>query len=74
MRSDPVIAQVAASIRKARTEAGLTQTDLALRSGLDLRTITRVENLEREPSVSTLVKIARGIGINPSQLLRDLDE
>lgn len=73
MRPDPSIALVAAAIRDARVAAGLSQSELARRTGLDLRTITRVESIEREPSISTLVRIARGIGISVSELLRDIE-
>jgi transcriptional regulator with XRE-family HTH domain len=73
VRKDPVIPQVAASIERARTDAGLSQVELARRSGLDLRTITRIESVQREPSISTVVRLARGLGLTVSVLLDGIE-
>lgn len=73
VRPDPIIAQVAARIRGARLEAGLTQVQVAQRGGIDLRTVTRVEGQEREPGIVTVVKIARGIGVPASALLDGIE-
>jgi hypothetical protein len=39
---------------------------------VDLRTITRVESVMREPGVATLARIARGLGVAPADLWRDV--
>lgn len=72
MREDPSIGQVAANVRLLREAAGLSQVDLARRAGVDLRTITRVEAVHREPGVATLARIARGLGVSPADLWRDV--
>lgn len=72
MRQDPAVAQVAANIRQQRHELKMSQVELARRSGVDLRTITRVESVEREPGVATLARIARGLGVAPLELWRDV--
>jgi transcriptional regulator with XRE-family HTH domain len=73
VRPDPIIAQVAAKIRAARLDAGLSQVEIARRTGLDLRTVTRVEGEEREPGITTVVRIARGIGVSVSDLLDGIE-
>ena len=45
-------------IKAARTEKGITQKELAEKTGLTERTIQRIENHEVEPSVYSLNKIS----------------
>jgi transcriptional regulator with XRE-family HTH domain len=48
------------NVRRLREKPGMSQSELARRAGLDLRTVTRVENVEREPGVATIARLARG--------------
>jgi len=73
MRDDPAISKVAANIRRLREERDMSQVELARRAGVDLRTITRVEAVAREPGVATLARIARGLGVAPAELWRDVE-
>ena len=73
MRPDPVIVQVAARIRQARLDAGMSQTALAAKTGLDLRTVTRIEGVDREPSISTVIRLARGLDQSVSELLAGIE-
>ena len=45
-------------IKNARSENGITQKELAEKTGLTERTIQRIENHEVEPSVYSLNKIS----------------
>jgi HTH-type transcriptional regulator/antitoxin HipB len=47
--------QIGAIIRRARRNAGLTQTDLGKRIGLRQATISRLEKGEEETRLSTLL-------------------
>ena len=51
------------AVREARTANGLTQEELASRSGLDRSYIGGVERGERNPTLSVIERIAEGIGI-----------
>lgn len=51
----------------------MSQVELARRSGVDLRTVTRIESVDREPGVSTLARIARGLGVPPADLWRGVE-
>jgi DNA-binding XRE family transcriptional regulator len=55
-------------IREARRKAGLTQKELAQRSGLRQSHISRLERGRHSPSFVTLEKIAHALGIPLSQL------
>ena len=61
--------QFAANLRRARREAGLTQEQLSDRCGLHSTEISRLERGVREPRLGTIVQIARGLGVQPADLL-----
>jgi transcriptional regulator with XRE-family HTH domain len=53
-------------LREARTEAGLTQVELARRVGVKQPMIAAYETGAREPSVAQLRRIARALGLQVS--------
>ena len=55
--------QVALELIKYRTQHELTQTQLAQQVGTTQSVIARLETAERPPSLSTLAKLSRGLGI-----------
>ena len=56
-------------IRKARLDAGLTQEELAFRAKISRQYVSLLELGEKSPTVSTLEKIARALGVKASALL-----
>lgn len=50
-------------IRKARKAAGLTQVELADRSGIPQSHISRLENGEHSPSAQTLQRLAKALNV-----------
>lgn len=48
-------------IKKCRTKRGMTQFDLALRSGVPPATISSVETSVRNSSVNTIVKLLKAM-------------
>lgn len=58
-------------IRKLRTDAKLTQEQLAAKCGVTSQTIANIENEKApaEPRISTLRKIAKGLGVDLLRLL-----
>ena len=55
--------QLAILVIQYRVEHGLTQSALARSLGMRQPTIARVEAGDHEPSVATLVRFSRGLGI-----------
>ncbi len=68
------LADMASQVREARCADGLTLQQLATRSGVAASTIHKVESQQMVPTVSVLLKIAKGLGCRPEQLIRDGDE
>jgi len=52
------ISDIAVVVRKKRDQMGITQQDLAFRSGVHLRSINNIEGGKGNPSLDTLLKIA----------------
>lgn len=50
--------EISVVIRKKRDLMGITQQDLAVRSGVHLRSINNIEGGKGNPSLDTLFKIA----------------
>jgi transcriptional regulator with XRE-family HTH domain len=65
------LADMANQIRAGRSADGLTLQQLATRSGVAASTIHKVEARQMVPTVSVLLKIAKGLGRRPEELIRD---
>jgi transcriptional regulator with XRE-family HTH domain len=61
--------QLGANIREIRRAAGLSQMELSDRCGLHFSEISRLERGGRDARLSTIVKLARGLGVSPAELL-----
>jgi transcriptional regulator with XRE-family HTH domain len=57
--------EAARAIARARMAAGLSQAELAERSGTAQAVISRIERGVVSPSLETFGKIARGLGMRP---------
>jgi transcriptional regulator with XRE-family HTH domain len=57
------------AVHNRRHELGLTQEELSLRSGLHQRWISNVETGKRNPSYSSLRRLAAALELQASQLL-----
>ncbi len=53
--------QLVRAMIKARYDAGLTQKELAAKTGIQQANISRIENGNGNPSISTLYKLAEGL-------------
>lgn len=60
-------------LRRRRLDAGLTLVQLAERSGVNVRTIDRVERSENKPTDATVIALAQALGCAPSDLALELE-
>ncbi len=58
----------AAKVRMIREQKGLSQEELAAKAGLHRTYIGMVERLERNPSLISIYKIAKGLDVNVKEL------
>lgn len=57
------------NLKAARTRLGLTQEQVAERSGVHATEVSRIEAGKRDPQVSTLVRLAKAVDVEPGELL-----
>lgn len=62
------LATIAATIRKARKEAGITQADLADLAGTSERTVRAIETATGNPSLGAVVAVANAVGLHMGAL------
>ena len=56
-------------LKNLRVRQALTQQELAGRAGVGKNTVNRIERNEGEPHMSTLRKLAKALGVDPSELV-----
>src|SRR6476619_107302 len=71
--ADPTVAAVGPRVKALREASDLSLRDLAERSGVSAPMLSQVERGETSPSLAVAAKIAAGLELSLSQLLR-LDE
>lgn len=67
------VSSFAVEVRRRREKLGLTLEELAVRSNLTPNYIGTIEHGKRDPSLSTVLAIARGLRIHPSELFGGID-
>lgn len=67
--SNRIAKQLGLTVRKLRDEAGMTQATLAEKADLKPNFIGEIERAEKIPSIDSVVRIARGLGITGEKLL-----
>ncbi len=71
---DPQAASVAFGqrLRELRAERGVSQDDLADATDVHPTAIGRLERGAREPRLTTILRLARGLDVEPGDLLNKL--
>ncbi len=65
----PILIDFAKKVRIRRYELGLTQEQLAERADFHVNYIGGIERAERNPSLESLVSLAKALEISPRDLL-----
>jgi len=64
------MATIGENIKRVRNRLGLTQDDLVRKSGVKHTTLTKIEsNVVIKPSVQTVAKIAKALGVPMEDLV-----
>lgn len=59
-------------VRKLRTDLSWTQERLAATAGMHFTYVASVERGERNISLENIIRLARALGVDAGELLRDL--
>lgn len=68
-KKDPVLVAFATIVRQRRYELSLTQEKLAERTGFHVNYIGGIERAERNPSLTSLHALAKGLNFSIKELL-----
>ena len=63
------VVYIGTKLNQLRTQEALTQRDLSERTGLTITAISRIEQNQVEPRLSTVRRLAEALGVHPSQLM-----
>ena len=58
------------NLRRIRTEKGMSQGDICRALNLDRAHICNIENGKQNPTLDTIAKIAKALGVKSDQLLK----
>ncbi len=66
--------KLGAALRKLRTDRNMTLTQLSKLSGVQLATLSRMENDKMVGALESYAKIAKAYGMKLSELFRKIEE
>jgi len=61
-----------ANLRRQRLAKGLSQEQLAEKTGIHPSEVSRLERAARDPRLSTIVKLARGLDVSAERLVKGI--
>ncbi len=64
---------IGVALRRARRAKGLTQEQLGLNSGVQRNFISLIELGQNQPTISTIAKLARALGMKASELVAEAE-
>lgn len=62
-----------AALRRLRLAAGLSQEQLGLESGVQRNFISLIETDQNQPTISTIAKLARALGMKAFELVAEAE-
>lgn len=61
--------RIGAKVRKLRKDQGLSQEELAHRSGIDRTYVSQIERAVKNVTIVSLDKVAKGLGVSLADLV-----
>jgi transcriptional regulator with XRE-family HTH domain len=65
-----IMGHISENVKRLRQKLGLTQEQLAERIGVSFPRISEIENNKGEPKITTIEKVAIGLGVSVMELIR----
>lgn len=72
IKDDEILDKLAETFKRLRKATGLSQRELAEKSGISISQIARIETGKINSTVCTLVVLAKGMGVRPYELFIEL--
>ncbi|MDB6090829.1 MAG: family transcriptional regulator [Gammaproteobacteria bacterium] len=74
MRAEQISTAFGQVLREQRSTRGLSQEELALAADVDRTFVSQMERGIRQPTITTLLKLAGALGIQPSTLVARMEK
>jgi transcriptional regulator with XRE-family HTH domain len=71
---DPEVATFGRVVRRARRDRDMSQEALADAAGLGAKHVSEIERANRDPRLTTVLKLARALELSPGELLTLYEE
>ena len=71
---EPILAAFGKLVRQRRNALSISQEELGYRSGLDRTYISGIERGTRNPTLTALMAIAKGLGLTVSEVVQNLEQ
>lgn len=71
MTHEKAFGKVLQRLRKAK---GLSQEELSFRSQLDRTFISRLESGLRQPTIATIIKLAKALGVSAASIVAEVED
>jgi transcriptional regulator with XRE-family HTH domain len=65
--------QFGAALRRLRLAAGMSQERLGLEAGVQRNFISLIETGQNQPTITTIAKLARALGMRASELVAEAE-
>lgn len=72
--ASPELLAFGRTLRKARRDRDLSQEALASKAELSAKHVGEIERANKDPRLTTVLKLARALGIRSGELLNHVDE
>jgi len=72
--ASPQLVAFGRTVRKARRDRDLSQEALADEAGLSAKHVGEIERANKDPRLTTVLKLADALELRSSELFRQLDE
>lgn len=72
-KRDPTLISFGHNVSRIRTQRGLSQDKLAEKADLDRTYISGIERGVRNPGIRSVIRIAKALGSNVSELCKGVD-
>jgi len=73
MRTDQIRSTFGQVLREQRTARGISQEDFALNADVDRTFVSQMERGIRQPTITTIMKLAEALGIQASALVARME-
>lgn len=69
--SEPVFAE---ELRTLRTNAGITQEEVAARAGVSREYVSMLEAGKNTPTIDVFIRLCRAVGVSPADVITRLEK